>query len=102
MVEPGADMDLLEKSLGAEHRGEIRAQHLEGHVAIVLQVPGEIDRGHPAGAELALDRITARESRGETGCVGHRLAVDSAKMWRSCLRRQNARQREEARRSWIG
>jgi len=54
VVEPGADADLLEEPLSAERCGELGAQHLERHVAVVLQVPGEIDRGHPAGAELAL------------------------------------------------
>jgi hypothetical protein len=72
MVEPGADADLLQKSLGAEHRGELGTQDLERHHAVVLHVPGEIDRGHPTGAELAFDRVAAGESRGETGSVGHR------------------------------
>ena len=33
--------------------------------------PGEVDRGHAAVAEFALNRVAARESRGETGGVGH-------------------------------
>ena len=71
MVELGADADLLEKPLAAQHRGQLGAQHLERNGAIVLQVAGEIDPGHSAGTELALDRVAARESRGETVSVGH-------------------------------
>ena len=75
MVELGTDTDLFEKPLGALRGGELGAQHLERDVAIVLQVPGEIDSGHPARAELARDRVAARESRDETGGVGHRREV---------------------------
>jgi len=31
-------------------------QHLEGNQAVVLEIPSEIDRGHSAAAELALER----------------------------------------------
>jgi hypothetical protein len=38
----------------------------------VLEIPGEIDRGHAAPAELALDRIAVAESVPELdGEVGH-------------------------------
>ena len=75
MVELRADANLFEESLGTEHRGELGAEHLEGHFAVELSIAGEIDCGHPALAELALDRVSARESRAETGGVGHRLQV---------------------------
>jgi hypothetical protein len=34
-------------------------EHLESDRPIVAQVAGEVDRGHPAAAELALDRVAA-------------------------------------------
>lgn len=71
VVEPGADMDLVEEPLVPEHRGELGAQHLERDVTIVLTVSGEIHRGDPTRAELALDRVAASESRSETGGVNH-------------------------------
>jgi len=36
-------------------------EDLEGDKTVVLQVTGEIDRRHPAAAELALDRVAAGE-----------------------------------------
>jgi hypothetical protein len=65
VVEPGADADLLQEPLGAEYRGELRPQELEGDLAVVFHVPGEVDRGHPTAAELALDDITVAEGIGE-------------------------------------
>ena len=34
-------------------------EHLERDVAVVLEVAGEVDRGHAAGADLALDLVAA-------------------------------------------
>ena len=53
--------DLLHEPLGAEHGGELRLQHLDRDLAIVLQVLGEIDRRHAALAELALDAVAIGE-----------------------------------------
>ena len=55
--------DLAQEPLGAEDGRELWAEDLECDGAIVLQVPGEIDRGHPAAPELTLDRVPAREGR---------------------------------------
>jgi hypothetical protein len=32
-------------------------EDLEGDRPVVLEVPGQVDRGHPAAAELALERV---------------------------------------------
>ena len=45
----------LEEPLGAERGGQLRAQHLEGDRPVVPEVVGEVDRGHAAAAQLALD-----------------------------------------------
>ena len=71
MLELRDGLDLLREPIGAERGGELGAQHLDGDLAVVLEVEGKIDGRHPAGAELTLDRVPARESRGETGGVGH-------------------------------
>src|ERR1019366_8213888 len=52
-------LDLHYKALGAKHRRQLRLQHLERDVAIVLQVVREVHRRHPAGAEFALDGVAA-------------------------------------------
>lgn len=57
MVEPGRDLDLGEESLDTEHRTELRSEDLEGDLALVLEVGGEVDGGHAAGTQGALDPV---------------------------------------------
>ena len=52
----GPRPDLAQKALGAERGGELGLEHLERDRAAVLEVAGEVDRGHAAAAELALER----------------------------------------------
>src|SRR6185312_7169382 len=54
--------DLLHKPLGPEDRRELGLQHLDRHVALVLEILGEEHRGHPAGPKLAFDAVAAGES----------------------------------------
>ena len=65
MIETRGDLDLGQKSLGAEHGGELGPEHLERDLAVVLDVAREVDRGHAAGAELALDAVAVGECGGE-------------------------------------
>ena len=62
MLEPGGEADLALEALGAERGGELGMQDLEGDRPVVAEVVGEVDRGHAAAAELALDRVAAGES----------------------------------------
>ena len=57
MLQLGDGRDLAAKALGAERRGEIGMQNLEGDGTLVLRVASEIDRRHSAASELALDRV---------------------------------------------
>ncbi len=59
MLQPRRELDLALESLGAEAVGQLRAQHLERHRPVVPEVPGEVDRRHPAAAELALEGVAA-------------------------------------------
>ena len=74
----GRDFDFPEKSLGSERGGELGTEHLDGDLAPVAHVVGEVDGRHPAGAELADDRVAV----GQRGCepVGgrHRFASSTA------------------------
>ncbi len=65
MLEPGGDLDLAGEAAGAHGRGDLGAQDLERHLAVVLHVQGEVDRRHPALPELALERVAVRERRAE-------------------------------------
>ena len=79
MLQVGGDLDLGEEPLGAEHGGELGLEDLDGDLAVVLEVVGEIDRRHAALAELALDAVAvgqggleggARFCRGSSGRGG--------------------------------
>ena len=65
MLELGRELDLAEEALGAERGGELGPEHLEGDQALVPQVAREIDRGHAALPELALDGVAAGEGGSE-------------------------------------
>jgi hypothetical protein len=54
---------LARSSSNPRSGGELRLEDLKGDRAIVLEIVGEIDRGHSAAAELALDRVAARKGR---------------------------------------
>ena len=54
-----------EEPLGADHGGELGAQHLERDLAIVPEVVRQVDRGHPALAQLALDPVAVGQRRGQ-------------------------------------
>ncbi len=76
MRESGDDADLAQEAFGAERGGEIGAQDLDGDLAPVLALFGEVDGGHPAASELALHRVARRERGGdETGAIGHACGI---------------------------
>ena len=69
-------LDLAQEPLTAERGAELGMQHLDGDVAIVLEIVREVDGRHAAGAELALDAIVPVDFRRKTtACVGHVWAV---------------------------
>jgi hypothetical protein len=72
----------LEEALSAEHRGEVRPEDFERHVAIVLHVTGEIDRGHPTRPELALERVAVGEGGLQTS---EQIGQAGAQAWDSSI-----------------
>ena len=77
MLEVGGGLDLLQEPLGADERRELGAEHFDRDVALVANVLGEIDRGHAAGAQLALEGVAVgqgflesfkRIRHGDDGC----------------------------------
>ena len=61
VLQIGGDLDLGEKPLYAEHCTELRLEHLERDVALVLDVVSEVDGRHAAFSELTLDGVAAGE-----------------------------------------
>src|SRR4029453_357104 len=59
--------DLQQEPLRTECRHHLRVEHLDGDLAFVLEVAGEIHRGHSALAKFALNAIAVGEARGIAG-----------------------------------
>ena len=57
MLQVGGELDFLEETVGAEHRGELGVEDLDGHPPAVPDVLGQVHRGHTALAELALKAV---------------------------------------------
>ncbi len=65
VLQVGDGLDLTQEPLGADDGRELGAQHLDGDLAVVLEVVGEVDGGHAALAELALDRVAVGQCDGQ-------------------------------------
>ena len=50
MLQAGGDSNLPEKALRTECGDELFAQELDGNEPAMLEVVGEVDRGHPTAA----------------------------------------------------
>ena len=61
MDQTGGNADFPEKAAGAQRRCQGGAENLDGYEATVLQVPGEVDGGHPSAAELTVHRVVFRQ-----------------------------------------
>ncbi len=62
VLQVGGGPDLTEKSLGADHRGQFGAQHVDRDLAVVLEVLGQIHRGHATLPELTLEGVAIGEA----------------------------------------
>ena len=71
MLQIGRGLDLGQESLRANDRGQLRAQHLERHLAVVLEVLRQVDGGHATGAHLVLDGVAVGQSCGQAIEIGH-------------------------------
>ena len=61
MLELGRGLDLLEEALVPHGGGQLGTEHLHRNPAAMPQVLGEVDCGHAALPEFALDRIALRQ-----------------------------------------
>ena len=76
MLQPGGDLDFPEEPLAAEGGGDLGPEDLHRHLAVMPQVFGQVDRGHPPAAELALDGVAVPEGGLQTvEVVGHACNV---------------------------
>ena len=66
MVEVCRDLNLTQKTLGSQRRGQFGPQDLHSDLAVVLEVLGQVDRGHATTANLLLDGVAVCEGGLET------------------------------------
>ena len=57
MGEDGGELNLPQKALRPERRRQLGAQDLHGHPPLVLEILGEIDRGHAPATDLVQDSV---------------------------------------------
>jgi hypothetical protein len=84
MLQVGRDLDLLQEPVGPDHGCQLRQQYLQRHVAVVLQIAGQIHRGHAALAKLPLDHVAVGQSRLQLlGYLRHRFSASivSRRYW---------------------
>ncbi len=63
VAELGGDLDFAQEPLGAQDGREIGAQDLDRDLAMMLEVVGQVDRGHPSAANFLEDGIAGRQAR---------------------------------------
>ena len=74
VLEIGAVTSISRGTARPHDRGQLGAQHLDRDLAMMLQVLGEIDRGHAALAQLPLDAVAVGQSGRESRVDGHCLS----------------------------
>ena len=57
VVEASGRLDLPQETLGPQCGRQVRAQHLHRHLPVVLEIFGEIDRGHATGTDFPFDGV---------------------------------------------
>jgi len=81
MVQLGGETDLGEKSFASQNSRQLGAQDLEGHVAPVPYIMGEVDRGHATLTKLADKLVPIQQGcRQSWGDGTHVLVVEVMKL----------------------
>ena len=81
MLEPSGDLDLAVETVGTEAMGQLGQEHFQRDRSLVLDVLGQIDRGHTAAAQLAVEQVAIAESLGE-------LSRKIGQKWLDCGERE--------------
>ncbi len=72
MVQLRNGFDFLEETLCAKDRRQLRSQDFDRHLAVMLEIFREVDRGHTTRTKLPLDDVAIGEGGGEAfNLIGH-------------------------------
>ena len=61
VLQAGGRRDLAAEALGVDRERHVAAEQLEGDRTVVPEVEGEVDRGHAATAQLAVEPVASAE-----------------------------------------
>ena len=61
VLQVGSRLDLCQEAFGSDYSSSFRLQDLQRHFALVLQVVGQVDCGHPTLTQLSLDGVPMLE-----------------------------------------
>ncbi len=100
MLQGGGGLDLDHEAVGAEDGGELGLEDLDGDLAVVLEVVGEVDGGHAAGPKLALDAVAVGQCRGEAVVHGDVTAERPRKPDDVGIRSESSRARSSGMVGW--
>ena len=67
MVKLRDQPDFSHESLAAQLGRDVGPQHLQGHIAVVLQIVREVDCRHSALAQFAVEAIAVAQGAGKLG-----------------------------------
>src|SRR5439155_1473689 len=81
VLEACLDTDLAQEPVAADRRGELRPEHFDRHVPIVLPVVGEVDVGHAPGADLPIELIAVRERGPQAINLVHHAGTHVGPRW---------------------
>ena len=65
VLQVGGDSYLAEKPIPTQRGGQLGPDHLDGDLAIVLQIMGQPDSGHTPAPEFALEHVPIAQGVGE-------------------------------------
>ena len=78
MVKLRDQSDFSQESLAAKLSRDVGPQHLQGHIAVVLQIVREVDCRHPALAQFAVEAVAVAQGTGKLGTkVGCRSRLEN-------------------------
>ncbi len=76
MLELGRHLDFPEEAIGTKRGGQFRPEHLDRHLAVVLEILRQVDGGHAALAQFAFETEVIGESGGDAvKLCGHWLVL---------------------------
>ena len=78
MLEVCRDVDFAREALCTHGLADFRAQHLHGHLPVVLRVHGSVHSGHAAAANFSLHYVAIGQDRPAHQLQIHHLRTRSS------------------------